>query len=178
MVYVPIHRMHPFHDPPAHSTAPIVGRSADGLTRSCVRSGGSGSTVPPPRHLPPSARSRPRSCGCRRGRQTRAPHAKHSHNAPQVSGYPASAGPPTIAVAALLRLSRWCRQRSDVPGEASCGDEHPQQRPPARESGGPCQPDPAPLGPTLPRPAGPPRSPRRTVARPASPDGRPAGGQP
>ena len=47
-----------------------------------------------------------------------------------MSGYPASAGPPTIAVAALLRLSRWCRQRSDVPGEPSCGDEHPQQPPP------------------------------------------------
>jgi hypothetical protein len=95
-----------------------------------------------------------------------------------VSGYSASAGPPTIAVAALLRLSRWCRQRSDVSGEPSCGDEHPQQRPPARGSGGPGQTDPAPLGPTPPRPAGPPRSPRRTVARPTPTDGRPSGGQP
>ena len=138
----------------------------------------SGCGAPPPRHPPRGGRSRPRWCGCRRGRRIRGPRAKHSHNAPQVSGYPASAAPPTIAVAALLGLARWCRRRCDVPGEPSCGDRSPQQLPPAPRWGEPGPTDPAPLGPTHPRPAGPPRSPRRTVARPAPPDGRPSGGQP
>ena len=50
--------------------------------------------------------------------------------APQVSGYPASAAPPTIAVAALLGLARWCRQRGQQSGVSPCADTDPDQSPP------------------------------------------------
>ena len=36
VVYVPIHRIHPFHSPPARSAARIFGTAAAGLTRPCV----------------------------------------------------------------------------------------------------------------------------------------------
>ena len=112
------------------SAGRISGTVTHRFTGPWDRSAGSGCGAPPPRHPPRGGRSRARWCGCRCGRRIRALRAKHSHNAPQVSGYPASAAPPTIAVAALLGLARWCRQRSDVPGDPSCGDRHPQQRPP------------------------------------------------
>jgi hypothetical protein len=59
VVYVPIHRIRPFPSPPARSAARISGTAADGLTGSGGRSAGSGSAAPPPRRLPPYARSRP-----------------------------------------------------------------------------------------------------------------------
>ena len=40
-----------------------------------IPSGGSGCAGPPPRRLPPCGRSRPRWCGCRRGRRIPAPRA-------------------------------------------------------------------------------------------------------
>ena len=156
----------------------VLGTAAAGFTRSCDPSHGSESAGPQPPRPPLSSRSKLLLSLYLHVLQIRAPRAKHSHNAPQVSGYSASAGPPTIAVAALLRLSRWCRQRSDVRGEASCGDKHPQQRPPARGSGEPGHTDPAPLGPTQPRSAGSPCPTRRTAACPTPTDGRPSGGQP
>ena len=177
-------RPFPFIGPPFHSKSKSLntghrrGVSLCGLSLKS-QSAESGCGGRRPRRPPPCGRSRARWSGCRCGRRICAPRAKHSHNAPQVSDYPASVAPPTIAVAALLGLARWCRQRSDVPGDPSCGDRHPRQRPPARRSGEePGQTDPAPLGPTHPGPAGPPGSPRWTVTRPALTDGRPSGGQP
>jgi hypothetical protein len=115
-----------------------------------------------------------------------APHArpgiarppKHRHSAPQASGYPNSAAPPTIAVAALLGLARWCRQHGQQQGASPCADTSPNQSPPASEAARPEPERTAPLGPTHPWPAARTRSPRRASARPASTDGRPSGGQP
>src|SRR5262249_24217622 len=39
-----------------------------------------------------------------------------AHTAPQMSGYPAPVAPSMIAVAALLELARWSRQRAQHPG--------------------------------------------------------------
>jgi hypothetical protein len=118
------------------------------------------------------------SCAGHCGRPDTARPPKHRHTAHQVSGYPASAAPPTIAVAALLGLARWCRQCGQQQGASPCAGTGPDQSPPIPEAAQPAPQRPAPLGPTHPQPAARSRSPRRTVARPAPTDGRPSGGQP
>src|SRR5262249_60771836 len=85
---------------------------------------------------------------------------------------------PPIAVAALLGLARWCRQHGQQQGASPCADTGPNQSPPIPEAAEPATQQPAPLGPTRPGPTASTRSPRRTLARPASTDGRPSGGQP
>jgi hypothetical protein len=103
---------------------------------------------------------------------------KQLQTAPYASGCPASAAPPTIAVAALLGLSRWCRHHSQQPGASPCAGTGPDRSPPTLEADEPAPQRPAPLGPTHSEPAARTCSPRRTVARPAPTDGRASGGQP
>src|SRR5262245_26449176 len=89
---------------------------------------------------------------------------KRRHTAPQVRGYPISAAPPTIAVAALLGLARWCQQHPQQPGASPCAGTGPDQSPLVPEAAQPPPQRPAPLGPTLPRPAPRTRATRRTTS--------------
>src|SRR5512147_2742762 len=102
---------------------------------------------------------------------------KHPHTAPQASGYPASAPSPTIAVAALLELARWSRQRVQHQGVLSCTGTRPDRSPPATEPPEPTTDSAPTLGSTHHHPAATTRATRRALARPTLGDGRPSGGR-